>query len=312
MTVYPDFYVIGAPKAGTTSLHHYLSQHPELSLPVTRKEPGYLHFLSGEPSFSTGPTQCREYAADAYRRKHRISTTSPEEYEAVWSDDSDLLRGEVTPSYLQDPEVSAVLARLRPDAKLIVILREPLERAYSDFLMNRRLGTEPIEDFSEAVAAEESCPRYFWGARSYLYASAYATHLTRWLRMFDPAQFSFNLFEDLAGQSETLLDRLFDFLGVSQFRIEPGRARNPNLDLKSSPLVRLYTSQSPLKEPLRRVIPSGLRDRVWKRIQERAPEIIAPPLDPEVKIRLRERFRPGVLELETILGRKLDAWITSE
>jgi len=166
----PDFLIIGAAKSGTTTLHGWLSEHPFV-MPAAEKE---IHFFDYE--YDRGVDWYRSHfptkaAADAFAKEHGRP----------------FLTGEASPSYISHQWAPARVAKTLPHVRLIVILRNPVDRAYSQFQMSRREGEEPFESFADALAAEESRlrpehermradPRYkSWaiGCWSYMFRSNY-------------------------------------------------------------------------------------------------------------------------------------------
>src|SRR5246500_2536350 len=141
----PDFLVIGAPKAGTTALHAALSEHPGLYMSAV-KEPKF--FLSdGPPPTKGGPGDALTYREHIWRRP---------EYEALFAAaPPGALRGESTPLYLYDRAAMRRIRETLPTARLIVILRDPVERAHSNWTHLWSAGLEPVGDFLRACAEEE-------------------------------------------------------------------------------------------------------------------------------------------------------------
>src|SRR3712207_6354190 len=130
----PNFLIIGAMKSGTTALYYYLEQHPEIYMSPVK-----------EPNFFSSQEQ--ENAADAVTDigtyQHLFRGVSGEK--AI---------GEASHSYLYEPGAAAEIRRYLPEAKLIAILRNPIDRAYSHFLHMVRSGTEPLDDFAQALQEE--------------------------------------------------------------------------------------------------------------------------------------------------------------
>src|SRR6201986_4235496 len=141
----PDFLVAGVPKAGTTSLHATLSRHPALYLsPI--KEPKFF-LTDGPPPTKGGPGTPLTYREHIWRR---------DRYEALFdAAPPGTLRGEATPLYLYDPEAMRLIRDLIPSARLIVIIRDPVERANSNWTHLGSAGLEPVGDFVRACADEE-------------------------------------------------------------------------------------------------------------------------------------------------------------
>jgi hypothetical protein len=138
------------------------------------------------------------------------------------------LTGEASPSYISSLWVPQRIQQMLPEVKLIAVLRNPVDRAYSQFQMSRREGVEPLESFEDAIAQEEgrlrpelarmsADPRYTswdFGCWSYLARSRYAEQLERWLEPLPRDQFLFLKAEDLFVQPETMLDAIHEFLGL--------------------------------------------------------------------------------------------------
>jgi hypothetical protein len=177
----PDFVIIGAQKGGTSFLYHLLTRHP-LVEPAARKE---LHFFDG-PAFS-------ERGAQWYRR----CFPSPK-----WNDGRRSITGEATPYYLFDPRVAERMAEVAPQARLITLLRNPVDRAYSHYQMQVKRSTE-TRTFEEAMEQQDS---------SYLSKGIYIDQLRRWFEFFSRDQMlllkSENFFEDPVGSLKVVLDFL--------------------------------------------------------------------------------------------------------
>ena len=213
----PDFVVIGAAKAGTTSLYGWLSRHPFVA-PASTKEVHYFDY--------------NHYRGEDWYRRHFPLASERERFAATHG--RPFLTGEASPSYISHDWAPQRLARALPDAKLLVALRNPVDRAYSQFQMSRREQEEPLESFATAVAAEEQrlAPelartkvdrRYqSWpiGCWSYLMRSRYAEQLDRWFALLPRKQFHVLTLEDLSAQPQATLDSVHEFLGLPTHRYE--------------------------------------------------------------------------------------------
>jgi hypothetical protein len=210
----PDFLIIGTAKSGTTTLHGWLSEHPYVD-PAVKKE---VHFFDYD--YYRGVDWYRAHfptklARDAFEREHGRP----------------FLTGEASPTYISHEWAPSRIAKVLPNTKLIVALRNPIDRAYSQFQMSRREEEEPLESFAEAVAAEESrlrgeCehlrrnPRYnSWpiGCWSYLLRSRYAEQVERWFDLFPREQFLFLKTEELESHPQATLDRVYAFLDLPPY-----------------------------------------------------------------------------------------------
>src|SRR5690606_23487060 len=147
----PNFLVIGAAKAGTTSLHRYLGGHPEVFVPP-RGEPSVFAHDAGAP-------RSREPGAEAWAavadlpRYARLSAGA----------EGKVAVGEVSPRYLYCERWCERIKRHVPDVRLVAVLRHPVDRAYSHFLMNRDRRCEPESDFRRAIEREDERAALNWG-----------------------------------------------------------------------------------------------------------------------------------------------------
>ena len=219
----PDFIVIGAAKSGTTSLYGSLIDHPFVRPCVTQD----AHFLNTK--------EIRFFDYNFYRgqdwyRSHFPLEQTRHHFESEHG--RPFLTGEASPSYISNPRVPERMRKLLPEVKLIAVLRNPVDRAYSQFQMSRRQGLEEFASFEEAAAAEEerlrpelarlaADPRYnSWnfGTWSYLARSRYAEQVERWLNVFPREQLLFLKAEDLFAHPERTLEIAYDFLGLPAHR----------------------------------------------------------------------------------------------
>jgi hypothetical protein len=213
----PDFLIIGAAKAGTTSLHSWLSHDP-LVMVGSKKEINYFSY-----NYALGE--------DWYRSHFPRERDRP----AFLADHGrPFLTGEASPSYLLHHWTPQRVAQLLPGVKLLVQLRDPVDRAYSSFEHRRRDGEEPLDSFALASAAEEerlapgiervladpTYNSYTVACWSYLMRSRYAEQLERWFQFFPREQFHFLTLEDLAAAPQRTLDGVHDFLGLPRRRAE--------------------------------------------------------------------------------------------
>ena len=221
LRVLPDFAIVGAMKCGSTSLYHFATQHPDIAR-AAKKEIGYFanHYIRGERYYrSYFPTKLSAYLHK--KQKHQK-----------------LLTGEASISYVFFPAVPNRMRALLPDIKLIVILRNPVDRAYSHYWLARRLSNETFPFAKALELEEERCAGelerllqdpYFIPANyvhnSYLAGGIYADQLEHWLRCYNRDQFLFLSTEDFAKNSQQTMSQFFDFVGARPFNI--GNPKEP-------------------------------------------------------------------------------------
>jgi hypothetical protein len=301
MTV-PNFLVIGARKAGTTSLYHYLDQHPEVFMsPV--KEPNFFA-IEGEKAGYRGP--------DADTRINRWSVADPKEYQALFSGaDGARAVGEASPAYLCNPDAPKRIKRHVPEAKLIAVLRDPAERAYSAYMHQVRDGRETLP-FAEALDAEERRTAANWApAWRYKAEGFYLVGLSRYYELFGRERVRVYLYEDLGADPRGVMRDAYRFLGVDA-SFEPDTSQRHNMSGVSNNgfLVSLVRKRHPVKTAIKPLVPATVRRRLVSGLQKRV--LSRPPFPPEVRRELVEAYREDVLRLEDLIGRDLSAWLRVE
>ena len=201
----PDFFVAGAPKAGTTAVHAALARHPSLYMSAV-KEPKF--FLSdGPPPTRGGPGDVQTYREHVWQR---------DDYEALFDPaPAGTLRGESTPFYLYRQDAQRRIRELIPDAKLIVILRDPVERAHSNWTHLWSAGLDPVGDFVEACAEEETRIADGWADFwHYTALGRYGEQLEHLYTVFPKEQVFVFRYRALVESPAQVLDRICAFLGV--------------------------------------------------------------------------------------------------
>lgn len=299
----PTFLVIGAMKAGTTSLEAYLAEHPEVFMsPV--KEPNFFAFEGHTLSF-----------LDAHGQPSRLnwrSVTDIERYRALFAGaDGHRAVGEISHWYLYHPDAAERIRSHLPDVRLIAVLRDPVERAYSEFLFHARDGRESETSFAHALDLEEERIRRGCDDGRYVDRGLYHRQLARFYERFPSEQIRVYLFEDLRSAPEALFRDLFGFIGADPgVPVDTGTVRNVSGIPKREAVQRMLRAvawnprlagalkRTPLGRPLRR-LHAGLQR--WN--------LDRPAMEPEVRARLRAAFRPDVRRLQDLIGRDLGSWL---
>ena len=271
----PTFLVIGAPKAGTTSLHDHLRRHPDVFMP-TRKEP---NFFSDDAAWAEGVASY----ARLFRHAGRASAV-----------------GEASTSYSRYPHVPAVperIAQLLPEVRLVYVVRHPIARMVSQYRFRRAKGWER-RSIDDALSNDDA----------YLAPSRYAMQLERYLQSFPLEQMLVIRSEDLLTDPLTTVATVFGFVGVDPAAAGP----LPDTRLNTSEASALRRGPDRLRRMIRRVpgyrravdsLPSAVRSSVTAPFADRSGSAVAP--SPEVDARLRTVLRADVERLERSLGRDL-------
>jgi hypothetical protein len=300
----PNFLVIGAPKAGSTALHAALAQHPQLYLSAI-KEPKFFLCDDTQPPRHGGPGDAHSYREWIWKR---------EEYEALFDDAPvGTLRGESTPFYLSDFPAQQRIRALIPDVKLIAILRDPIDRAYSNWTHLWCDGLEPVDDFIRACAEEDRRVAAGW-ARFWRYKrlGLYGAQVPHLYTLFPRGQVHLLRYKDLVDESRATLNRICAFLGVAEDVIT------------EVPLENVSTYVAPTR--LNRVLQAVMRDgaaagqyfppQVWRRLSLpllwalKREEHQRPELSAEHREHLVAFFAEDIRLLEEITGDSYGEWLS--
>ena len=301
-TTMPNFLIIGAAKAGTTSMWHHLEQHPQVYMHPKKQ----LNFFALEG-------ENLNFRGKGPRDTTLHSVTTIEAYRAQFSEvTNEMAVGEASNLYLYNPRAAQRIRHYLPDVKLIAILRHPADRAYSRFLHLVRLGREPISDFARALDEEEARIRdHWWPDFHYLRMGLYHEQLKRYFDLFAREQIKVYLQEDLRSDPFSVLRDVFGFLEVDdaftpdttiKYNVS-GVPKSKGLHL----LLRKLRGARPFVEPL---LPEKQRQRIL-RIASAAHNrnLVKPRLTPEVRARLIEGYREDTLRLQDLIQRDLSAWL---
>ncbi len=297
----PNFIIIGAGKSGTTALYRYLDQHPQVYMsPV--KETNFFA-LEGKRADFRDPS--------APQRINSWSVTQLEDYEALFDGASgETALGEASPLYLYDARAPGRIQHYVPDAKLIAVLRNPAERAHSAFTHLVRDGLEPYADFGRALAQEDQRVADHWSwIWHYKRMGFYYEQLKRYFDTFGRDQISVYLYEDLKADPTNVVVDIFRSLGVDpQFRPDTSVQFNRSGVPKSKALHSFLMRSSPLKAPIKRLIPTAVRKRLVADLRNR--NLREPPrLSSEMRLRLTEEYREDILGLQDLIQRDLTGWL---
>ncbi|MCB9136316.1 MAG: sulfotransferase [Anaerolineales bacterium] len=296
----PNFLVIGAAKAGTTALHSLLRQHPQIFLP-TNKEPGYFAYHKQHPSLA-GP-------GDQEERVYLVLDML--QYQKIFASASSFhARGEATTAYLYHPQAAENICQILPSIKLIAILRNPVDRAYSSFLQMVRDGREPLTDFRETLKVEAQRIKLGWGQIwHYRQMGYYGKQLKRYYAQFPNAQIRVFLYDEFLSSPEQVLRKIFNFLEVDDTFLPDIRERiNVSGVPRNQPLYALLTRKRSLRIILRHIIPYSLRKFLNRQLSHWP--LAKPPLAKDIRKSLMEDFYDDLLELQKLIDKDISPWLT--
>jgi hypothetical protein len=276
----PNFFVVGAPRAGTTTLYNYLRRHPDIYVPRQKE----LHYFT------------REHAASSYYKPPVIRTE--QDYLRHYSArKGQALAGDFSPSYLYFEAAAEEIRRFSQDARIIAVLRNPTERTISHYLMDvsKGLQTRPLSAFYENTA--ENSLFHF----EYLGASLYAEGVARYRRLFGPDRVHIVIAEELWANAGPKLAELLRFLGADpkvSIRLED--AANSYFEPRTGMTRSL--GRNPLARATFRLLPESLQSALKAALQRRGgrkPDFVA-------ERRYLDRcFADEIGHLSSILGRDM-------
>jgi len=299
----PNFLVIGAMKAGTTSVYRYLEQHPDVFV-TANKEPGFFAY-EGERLQWRGPHD-QEWRAG-------LRPTRWEQYLEHFSDAGGRVAvGEASALYLCDPVAPERIRHYLPEVRLIAILRHPVVRAYSAYLMKRRRHEKV--SFLEALAAEPQRIADGWGyGWHYAALGRYVEPSTRSRKLFPREQLLVVLHDDLERDAKELMGRLYSYVGVDETFDPDVSTRYQAAGLtRWRGLDRWMASHATIRKRHKRYFPGDSARRIYPaadRLNPRLNRRPAPRLSPETRSEVARSFHGEILRLQDLLDRDLSHWL---
>ena len=298
-----DFFCVGVAKAGTTTLHDLLSLQDNILLPG-RKETNYFSFgILGTPAF-VGPLDSSSV--------NEPTVTSFKDYIGDFDDRQGCLRGEICPSYFL-PGAAANIYEHNPEAKIIILLREPVSRAYSNYQHLVRDGREQ-KSFEEALAAEDERLangwEWFWGLKR---NSLYFDCVREYMEIFGRDNLKVIFFEDFVQNQEHHVKEVMEFIGL-----DPAATQHKEFNSNKSGVVsgkwkflhRILLSEGALNSVLRIILPVFLRKKLGLLLKSFS--TVRGEVSGETKDLLSREFSSDLIQLNKLIGGRVDEWLGEE
>lgn len=305
MSRLPNTFVIGAAKSGTTSLYNYLCQHPDVFMSSV-KEPRFFAYAEDPPAMN-GPGDKKSnreagavYTLDAYRALFAEATTES-------------IVGEASPVYLYDEDAPRLLCEHCPEATLIAVLRNPIERAYSHYLHLFESGREPLNDFEDALDAEEERREAGWEwSWHYKRMGFYGKQFSRYLEYFDRDQLKVYRFERLTADAVRFAQTVFRALGIDESFVPDTSLRHRATGVPKLKWLHRFIGNPDhvLRRWSRSVLPKSLRDRIM--LSVRNANLEKPPMSESARTRLSEIYREDVHRLEAMFDHSFSDWLETD
>jgi hypothetical protein len=311
----PNFLIIGAARSGTTSLYTYLKEHPEIYMSPVKEASFFC--LNGKPLDYQGPGDKATIVQNSFYYL--------KDYESLFKNvKNEKAIGEASPMYMYYAKKTIpCIKRYIPNVKLIAILRNPVERAYSAYSLMFSSGKdfglprEPCADFGEALEAEEQRINMNWGwIYHYKKCGFYYSQLKYYYKNFNKNQIRIYLYEDLKARPRRLLEDIFDFLEVNKKfrpklnqvkRSKPGKI--VRLHFFHSMLTKSNISRSFLRILSKPFISFDTRQKIRNSLIGFNLKKYKPPLTEEVRKKLLNTYRDDILRLQKLINRDLSGWL---
>jgi hypothetical protein len=295
----PDFLILGAAKAGTTALFGALSRHPRVFC-SPQKEPRFFEHAGSPPRFRGpgGEANARTVISDEATYLALFAGCPPGK-----------VAGEASTEYLSGQRAPAVAFQYVSQARLIAILRHPVERAYSQYLHLRQEGCDPLATFEAAWAAEEERIVGGWRTTTHYRARGfYGQALARWLNVFPREQLLVLFYEDWLQRPEQTIDLVCQHLGVEPLKHPVVRRENvSSRQPRWAWLQHRMVGDNRLRRWAQRRLPLAIRDAITRPLTglNLTP---GPPLDPALRARLAVVYHEDLKQVEALTQRDLTAW----
>lgn len=274
-------FIVGAPKTGTTSLYYYLNQHTNVCM-SSIKEPNFF--------------SAKEVNSLFYKSK---IVDDINEYHKLFSQNKKQIIGEASVSYLFFNDVPNRIYKYNPKAKIIILLRNPIERALSHYLMDFRLGF-CSENFEDIIAQPEIFPQYY---QQYLELGNYFLQLKRYLNVFNENQLSIVFYDDLKSNSQKVMKHIFSFLEI-EFQDLDYSIQNSFLSPSNIFVSELYKFNS-LRKIVKSLFPEPFLSLVKSIFFSNNSK---PTFSDSIIKQLNAYYKSDIVELEKLLNKDLSKW----
>ncbi|MBM4055119.1 MAG: sulfotransferase domain-containing protein [Planctomycetes bacterium] len=297
----PNFLIVGAAKSGTTSLYYYLKQHPEIYLPKI-KECKFFSHMTGDYK---GPGDEEDL------NKQIIKTL--DDYKLLFANTTDEKAiGDISPDYLYyfHESIKNIKSILGNNVKILIILRNPIERAYSKYLHNVREGFETLS-FEEALKEENVRKNNNWGWGWYLVESGlYFNQIKTYMDNFSQVQVLF--YEDLLKNTLDLMKRIFLFLEIDpnfipNIEVKFNASGKPKNKFINNMLVRPSFPKTILKGLTKPFLSDDKRRELKESLRAKNTEKIS--MEEDTRAYLRDVFKEDVLKLQALINKDLSYWL---
>jgi len=315
MSSLPNFFVVGAVKAGTTAFHHLLNQHPEIYMsPI--KEPNFFAQSDLEPHLYVDQYRrsvsinLDKYLQGSMRKTVHIADVKTwKDYRLLFKNvNTEAAIGEGSNSYLFCPSSARLIAEQFPDAKIIMILRNPVDRAWSHYLMNQKLGYRVLPQFLQEIDRDRSVQPRGWGiTANYFELGLYDDQVNRFFEVFPETQMKILLYEDFVRQPSRTFSDVCEFLGVNSALANFENTQKNVGAVPRWPVIYRALQRSGMPHSIKHRLPEPIKELFRSLILKHGN---LPRLRGSERDTLLRLYAPSIRSLSSILSRNLDHWLT--
>ena len=285
LVVEPNFFIVGAPKSGTTNMSYYLMQHPQVFMPENL-EPYYFARLDIPQNYE------REIISD--EKKYLNLFKNAKNCKAI---------GESSPVYLYCPHSALEIKNRFPNSKIIISLRNPIEIAYSEYFSLKFMGFDKNRSFNELLdSSKEQLDQNEFHIDSLLEAGFYSKHIKRFQKIFSKNQIKIIIFEEYIKNTIPTINSILSFLDIDKsiaFKTAPKGAYKVPRNFASQKLMK----NSTFRKAAKFIIPTVTRQKIGERFLVK--ESSRPALKQNERQQLMEIYQDDVENLDKLLGRRL-------
>lgn len=295
---YPDFFVVGAQKCGTTLLYGLLKKHPEIFLP-DQKETHYFITRGGPLS----------YADSASTRLNETSIFKESKYLQLYENAASKIKGEVCPTYLYDANSAERIFSSNPNAKIIIVLRDPIQRAFSAYKHMKARGAELSRSFASALKNEEKYIDENWQTMShYVKGSMYYEQVKRYFDVFPKENITVLCFEEMKANPIECANNILSLFSLSSLdsniRLPQ---KNKTFILKNRFMSHVFINQPKFVRIIKNIVPNKNRGLIKESVLGlfSASEEFLSPHDVAY---LKEFFSDDVEKLRNLVDGEFSGW----
>lgn len=290
MSKLPNFFIVGAPKAGTTSLYFYLKRHPDVFMSPVK-----------EPNFFSYDETIKQ---NLYHKEKGIRTF--EAYQNLFAEANGHHKaiGEASVSYLFYPSVPDKIKEKVSDAKIIISLRNPIDRCYSHYFMEHKLGyvSESLENIVFKKSKHKFTHLYY---QQFVELGMYYQQVKRYIDTFGRENVRIYIYEDLDKSVHSMATDLFNFLKVKDLHLDELNNKYNTFSTPRNPIFRFIYAQKRLRTFARQLVPKQSIERIKNIFLTKEKKQEVNPLTVE---ELKRIYKPDIIELEKLLNRNLSTW----